>query len=339
MTAHAASPYIINRPADWLLIVLSPLFALGVGCAIAGTSITTREFSFFGDQETLRGVLIRTIITAHLVIVFFRSHGNAEIFRRHPRRFLLAPVLVYLAMRSSLWLTMFGFVVVTWWDVYHSSLQTFGLGRIYDAKLGNDPREGRGLDIGLNLLLYAGPVLGGATLLEHVNAFNRLGEAGSVFFLSIPAYATVYSAHLTAALVGGASVFLAYYVLACWRLARAGRGISIPKVALLVSTGVCSIYTWGFNSFGEAFCIMNLFHAVQYFALVWWSERRNILTRLRWDGVGAREPFAFALFIGLAFGVAFWAEFLGSEQLLLTIAIMHFWYDGFIWSVRSRDIG
>jgi hypothetical protein len=41
------------------------------------------------------------------------------------------------------------------------------------------------------------------------------------------------------------------------------------KGLLLFLTGVCSIYAWGFNPFGLAFFIMNVFHAWQYFALIW----------------------------------------------------------------------
>ncbi len=57
-----------------------------------------------------------------------------------------------------------------------------------------------------------------------------------------------------------------------------------------MSTGLVSIYTWGFNTWGEAFFIMNVFHAVQYFGIV------------------------------------------------LVMSIMHFWYDGFIWSVQKKQV-
>ena len=50
---------------------------------------------------------------------------------------------------------------------------------------------------------------------------------------------------------------------------RQGYRVSMQKVWLLASTALCSIYTWGFDSFGQAFFIMNFFHAWQYFALVW----------------------------------------------------------------------
>jgi hypothetical protein len=38
-----------------------------------------------------------------------------------------------------------------------------------------------------------------------------------------------------------------------------------------------------------------------------------------------------------------WAEFVSSAQrfalgVTLVVSLMHFWYDGFIWSVRRREV-
>ena len=44
-------------------------------------------------------------------------------------------------------------IAATFWDVYHSAMQTFGLGRIYDARTGNNPNKGRRLDAAFNLLI------------------------------------------------------------------------------------------------------------------------------------------------------------------------------------------
>jgi hypothetical protein len=73
--------------------------------------------------------------------------------------------------------------------------------------------------------------------------------------------------------LGLGSGFLVYYVYSYWQLHKRGYQVSFLKVYLLASTGLCSIFTWGFNSFVEAFFIMNFFHALQYFSLVWFSEK------------------------------------------------------------------
>ena len=80
------------------------------------------------------------------------------------------------------------------------------------------------------------------------------------------------------------------------------------------------IYTWGFNSFGEAFFIMNFFHAWQYFGLVWWSERANLrrlgrLEQVRWGGAAA---LVMMLLAAGAYGV--WAEWVDSSEQRFALA-------------------
>ena len=65
------------------------------------------------------------------------------------------------------------------------------------------------------------------------------------------------------------------------------------------------------------------------------------LFRLR--NVRCGELFTLMLFLGLAFGYGLWVEALAPSattvfRLALVVAIMHFWYDGFIWSVRKNQI-
>ena len=68
------------------------------------------------------------------------------------------------------------FVLMTFWDVYDSSMQTFGLARIYGSKAGESPHERRWADLTVNLLLYAGPVFGGAMLVNHSCALCKSGN-------------------------------------------------------------------------------------------------------------------------------------------------------------------
>jgi hypothetical protein len=233
--------------------------------------------------------------------------------------------------------------VATFWDVWHSGAQTFGFARIYDAKAGAPPDAGRRLDFWLNQLLYAGPILAGATLMDHVEAFGEYESVGAAFFTAIPARVEDGRRFLTWGVLAVGTLFLAYYVYAYHRLARRGYRASPLKVFLLVSTGACSIYTWGFNTWGEAFFIMNLFHAVQYLALVWATEREPLRARLL--GAKRRAPVALAAFVFFAavlgYGAAvmlvdpaiewFWA-------LTIVVSLMHFWYDAFIWSVRKSQV-
>jgi hypothetical protein len=235
-------------------------------------------------------------------------------------------------------------VLATFWDVYHSGMQTFGLCRIYDARVGNPAREGRTLDWILNLYLYAGPIAAGATLLPHVRDFDQFAEVGSVFFTAIPAHAESNAQALSWIVIGTGLPFLAFYVWRYWQLHRRGYEVSPQKIAILTATGLCSIWAWGFNPFGMAFFIMNFFHALQYFAIMWWAEKGNISRILGCEGRSWAKPatLAMLLVVGLAYGVvAEQADLDANTHLFaafLLVSLMHFWYDSFIWSVARKQV-
>jgi hypothetical protein len=152
-----------------------------------------------------------------------------------------------------------------------------------------------------------------------------------------------HHAFLTWPVLFGGTLFLAYYVFAQWRLHGEGQKVSVQKTFLLVSTGLVSIYTWGFNTWGEAFFIMNVFHAVQYFGIVWATEKDNIMHVSRLEGRRFAAPTALALLIGTGAAYGYFVEAVDPDihhlwSLVLLVSIMHFWYDGFIWSVRKAQV-
>lgn len=338
-----ATGYIINPLADRVMLIFSPLIALGLGAMISGSRISHDEVLFMGETGTISGLFIGSFIMSHLFIVFFRSHGNPEIFRLYRFRFIGVPILLFGAMCLSKWAAVSVAVVATWWDVYHSALQTFGIGRIYDMRAGNSPMVGRRLDYLINILLYAGPILAGATLMLHIEDFDEFEKVGSLFFTAIPAYTMERQGILRWFILLVGLPFLGFYLFRYWQYHRQGYKISHQKVALLASTGFCSIYAWGYNSFGEAFFIMNFFHALQYFALVWWSEKNHMQSIFGLSKLKSGRALTFILFILIAFGYGVWAETadMGNDLVfnaVLVVSIMHFWYDGFIWSVRKKQV-
>jgi len=126
-------------------------------------------------------------------------------------------------------------------------------------------------------------------------------------------------------------------------LQKQGHIVSLQKVYLLVSTGAVSTYTWGFNAFGEAFFIMNFFHALQYFGIVWAFEKKNIMKIFRVDQLAFDKPLALGGFLGIVGMYGFWVETADTSinalwAITLVVSIMHFWYDGFVWSVRRKQV-
>ena len=335
--------YIVGPAFDWTFFLLPPLLALALGIAIAGTPITEHAFLVNGDATTAAGIFVGALIHAHLVAVFVRSHGNPTIFSQHRKRFLIVPPLLWLLLVASPEAAVTATVIATFWDAWHSGAQTFGLGRIYDQRHGNPPELGRRLDYWLNQLLYLGPILGGVSLIDHLDSLEEYESVGAMVLASVPAQTIGYQRWLTYALLVGGALFLVAYVVVHARLARRGYRVPLPKLFLYVTTGVCSIYTWGFNSFGEAFFIMNFFHAVQYLALVWTSEQRTMTRLLRLEGRRGGRVGTLVVYLGAVAAYGLFADLLDGDitslwALTMVVSLMHFWYDGFIWSVRRRQV-
>lgn len=339
----AKSPYVVGPLYDWGFFLLPPLVGLLLGVLISGTPFTERLLVINGQKTTAAKICIGILIHAHLVAVFFRSHNNTKIFALYPYRFLLVPVLLWGLLLSSTWLAVTATVVATFWDVWHSGAQTFGFARIYDRNAGNQSEAGRRLDYWLNQLLYAGPILAGATLMDHVEVFEDYEDVNAVFFTQIPAAVEGFRGWLVWGVLLLGTVFIAVYLFFQWRLSQKGHHISGHKVFLLAVTGLCSIYNWGFNSWGEAFFMMNFFHAVQYLALVWGMEKKNIIARLRLTGKPFAVRSAAVFFFSTVALYGFVAELFDEGAralwaLTIVVSLMHFWYDGFVWSVRRQQV-
>lgn len=338
VSAKSSSGYIIGPWADSIFLIGSPAVALVIAL-LASTN----------PLAMLRMFIV--LSPAHLFLVLYRSHGNATVFKRFPYRFTVAPIALFVALMTSSTLFTLFFYVTLLWDVHHGYMQTFGIGRIYDAKRGNDPNVGRSLDMALNALLYLGPLLSGVWLLRYVKELSTFNLVDTMFFSqTMPAFVDTNHGHLVWWIIGFSVLFFAFYFYKQWQYAKQGYRMSPQKVALLVCTAIVHVWGWYFNPFGMGFFILNLFHAIQYFALVYWSERKTLLARLRLEA-NPRGPglvLVFILLPAMLFGIVSMSVPRDSPQVLgyaytmlclnTVLETMHFWWDGFIWSVRKNQV-
>jgi len=343
--ARTDQAYIASPAFDWIFFLLSPVLILVLAEAVSGFAWPFDRTHALGDVDTRAAFCVGVFSTAHLIAGYFRSHANGEIFAQHRFRFLAVPPLLLGALVVSEWALVCAFVVAAVWDIWHTALQNFGLGRIYDARLGNPPEQGRQLDIWLHLLVYVGPLLAGPSLyrsVRDVERFSALGWDAPVQWLE--AFVAIQP-WMTAVILGGGALFLVHYVLSYARLVRGGYRVSRQKMVMLVSIAATSIFAWSVLPPLEAMVITTTYHAFQYFGIVWWTEKRSIRRTLGLSRIGVTGGLAFALWMAVLILAAMATE-TGSRSTLhaawafgLVVALMHFWYDGFIWSVRRREVG
>lgn len=335
----SSSGYIIGPWADSIFFIGSPVIALVI--------------AFLASSEPLALLRIFIVLSpAHLLLVMYRSHANPTVFKRFPYRFTLVPLLLFVALMSSSTVFALFFYITLLWDVHHGYMQTFGISRIYDAKRGNDPNVGRRLDMALAAMLYLGPLMSGVWMLRYVKELSTFDLVGAIFFAqTMPAFIDTNHGWLVwRIIIPFAVLFFAFYFYKQRQYAKQGYTMSPQKAALLICTAIVHIWGWYFNPFGLGFFIVNVFHAIQYFALVYWSERKTMLKTLRLEN-NPRGPgvvLIAMLLPPMLFGVMSMSVPRESKQVIgyaytmlcinMVLETMHYWWDGFIWSVRKSHV-
>ena len=340
------STFIASPLYDSLFFIASPALSLLVIGLLERWPWAQARQSILGVETSPIPFFIAVWSYSHAFAVFFRTHGDASVFTRHRIRFVAVPILLFLALLWSDWVMTAGLAVAGFWAVYHLGMQNFGLCRIYDARHGNPPDMGRSLDYCLTQVLTLGPFIAGLSLIptaQGLRAFAQLGWAQPDLW--VRALRPVQSSFAPYLLAAGL-LYLGFYLYSYARLMKRGYQPCPQKIALLVSSGSVSILAWGFLAPWKAFFVMNFFHCLQYFAIVWWTERGVVRRLLRLDRVAAGSWLAFLAFaaITLLVGIAYrlygvddtalrWAA-----SIALSISLLHYWYDGFVWSVRRQEV-
>jgi hypothetical protein len=301
--------------------------------------------NFLYNPQTPNWLIISALLLtkSHILLVFLRSHFNKDIYKRFPLRFTIIPLILLLAMWvSPLFFGILGFIAL-YWDEWHSLMQTFGFGRIYDAKLGNDPEIGRKLDIGMCFVLG---------LLPHVILLTFIPESirteGLYRFMDIDRYIAVkYGGYFSATrfpLIGLGIGYVIFYFYRYHLHIKDGYKFSKEKLGLLLTTGISSILIASFYSVADAAYFGNIYHAIQYYFIVYMSEGNLITKRIKAKNEIETNVkiFYFSLILIVCIILASLRmksegiKYIGAFWLLTSL--MHFWYDGFIWSVRRRDV-
>ncbi|MBM4384293.1 MAG: hypothetical protein FJ091_13135 [Deltaproteobacteria bacterium] len=90
--------------------------------------------------------------------------------------------------------------------------------------------------------------------------------------------------------------------------------------------------------------VSNLFHSLQYFTIVWWTERESLRGVLHLPDARAGRAATFVFFALLIACAGFFHASVGLDSwrwlvpVPMVISLMHFWWDGFVWSVRRREV-
>ncbi|WP_340587687.1 hypothetical protein [Erythrobacter alti] len=329
---------LVSPMVDALLLWGAPLAVIAsIAVWLKGTELA------FGASATELSVYVfffATMITyGHLVAVVPRAYFNPDVFNANRFRLTVVPVVLIAALIISPTVFIIAGIVAFFWDVHHSAMQTFGIARIYEFKAGNGPSWLRRTDLYLNWLLYVGPIFVGASFLLHAEQLSGFAETPLTFLATAPGYLEAGHGQLRQVALAIWGVGIAWAVVNYGKAMAEGYNPPAHKIGLVVSTGAVTFLAWGYLPPLIAFATINIHHALQYYVIVWMQEGKRMATLSR---LGSRG--AFALFVLFTAVVALgydMATRLDSRLWLvpfLACSLLHFWYDGFVWSVRKKSV-
>ena len=330
---RARTPWIISPFYDFAYLIAAPLAI--VPLVMLGARYTSSE------QIWLLAASFASI--GHHLPGFMRAYGDRELFRRFRWRFLLMPPLILAAVAIVTWKELHTVeVLLLFWATWHVLMQTYGFMRIYDLKRGvADAATAR-----LDFLLCASSFVAGFLFSDG----RMFGLMEALWKSGVP----LLDAKWLIASRWAAGAFAVAVLLAYVRhTITFGRrnGVCYTKVFFALSNaGLYWVVGTVTTDLLLGIAIFEIFHALQYNAVVWNYNRRAVS-----QNPGRFGPLAFLFhdrwaLVGVylaaiaAFGsMRYWSDDIGDPvvkaslmAVLLTSTTLHFYFDGFIWKVSER---
>ena len=347
-------PWIVSPAWDLFYLVLTPLLIVPAVLVVARRWLR---------PEDIYLVVISFASLGHHLPGFMRAYGDRELFARFRMRFLLAPPLIFAlaliftpptGLASALhlpWTHLHGLeLILLVWGTWHGLMQTFGFMRIYDLRRGENNRRVAKLDHALCIVLFAAGIVFSDT--------RMFGVASAMWQCGLPTFGPETLAAVRW-IVGIASGIVAILYVA-HLVSRRRRGLAINGVKLLLAFTTGWFY-WYCGRLSTNLLIgiamFEIYHAVQYNAIVWVYNRRlferagerfgplGFLFRDRATMLGIYLA-AIAAYSSIRFVTAHAGDRMFSGDLdnarqwliaaFVTSSFLHFYYDGFIWKVSER---
>ncbi|WP_428308727.1 tetratricopeptide repeat protein [Lacipirellula sp.] len=353
-TAAPRRPWIVSPSWDLFYLVLTPLLIVPAVLVVARQWLRPEEIYL---------AVISFASLGHHLPGFMRAYGDRELFQRFRWRFLLAPPLILAlallfsppaSMARALhlpWVHLHGLeLILLVWGTWHGLMQTYGFMRIYDIRRGENDRTDARLDHALCLVIFAAGVLFSDT--------RMFGVASAMWQCGLPIFGP--EALATVRWIVGAISAIVLSLYTANLIARSRRGLPINWIKLLLAASTGWFY-WYCGRLSTNLLIgiamFEIYHAVQYSAIVWIYNRRlfekagerfgplGFMFRDRATMLGIYLA-AIAAYSSIRFVTAHAGDRMFSGDLedarqwliaaFVTSSFLHFYYDGFIWKVSER---
>jgi Flp pilus assembly protein TadD len=333
VTAPRKTLWILNSWRDLILYVGTPLLIVPM-FLLAQARWSAQDIYLFVGAFGAMG---------HHLPGMIRAYGDRALFRRFRWRFIFAPIFLLSVCVPFYWWDLKGILlIVFFWGVWHGMMQTYGFCRIYDAKAGSFAALTRRLDFATCATWFAAAVL---------LSPERMADTLEMYYASGGPFIPPWLLHNAQQVIMAVAIAVAVLFLFnfSWMWAE-GKRPNPVKLALLATT----IAFWWYCNNGvtnilAGIALFEVYHDVQYLSIVWIYNRSRVEKD---SSIGGFMRFVFrksGSLVGLYIGLVFAYGSLGYFNAHLEIetvkrvltgwvaasALLHFYYDGFIWKVRE----
>ena len=335
MSSSKPSMWILDRWRDLLLFVGTPALLIPIFTAAQARWSAQDIFLFVGAFGAM----------GHHLPGMIRAYGDRALFRRFRIRFVVAPLaLLAVCVWGSVYNIQAIQLVALAWGIWHGMMQTYGFCRIYDAKASGKAAARARTDLALCFAWFFAAVV--LSPMRFRTCLDLYYESGGVLVEPSLILGLKY------AVMAALGLITTVFVWRQWRDWRVAGVISPIKMTLLVS----SIAFWWYCNNGVqnilvGIALFEVFHDVQYLAIVWIYNRARVE---RDESIGGFMRFVFrrsgsliGVYVGLVFAygsIALTTSSVSMEAIkhaligvVTASALLHFYYDGFIWKVRETQ--
>ena len=333
--AAPSSRWILDRWRDLALFVGTPVLLIPLFAAAQVRWSAQDIFLFVGAFGAM----------GHHLPGMIRAYGDRALFSRFRVRFIVAPLAL---LAICIWASVYNIqavqLVALAWGIWHGMMQTYGFCRIYDAKASGKAKMRARTDLALCFSWFLAAVV--LSPMRFRTCLDLYYESGG------PVLNPGVIATLRLSVIFALAVVTALFAWTQWRDWSKANIISPIKIVLLVS----SITFWWYCNNGVqnilvGIALFEVFHDVQYLAIVWIYNRTRVERDESIRGfmrfVFRRSGSLIGVYVGLvlAYGsIALTTSGMSVEAIkhvlvgvVTASALLHFYYDGFIWKVRETQ--
>lgn len=340
-SSNAPQGWIINRASDSLFFIGMPLLSL-IALQFASNYFSSFDIALF---------VLAFFAVGHHLPGLMRAYGEKELFDRYKARFIISPIVIIACVGWSVFNGHLGFfILLALWDMWHFFMQHYGFMRIYEVKRHKPSRLSGRLDWLLTVSWFTYIVVASPHYL--VNFMERCHRYGFGLYSWInPDYLQDLRQWVLVLAIAISVVYLAHLV----RSSLQKQPIVWPKIAISFTTFLTVYYAYiVLDDVILGYAITALAHDIQYFAIVWIYNHGVLKRSERLGASFFRYLFADGRFRIIFFYLALILLYGGVETmaratenyliydlvkiLIATTAFMHYYYDGFMWKVRKKEI-